>query len=117
MVEPSISWGGGVNMTECLGDEDLTKLCKVRDTDAVTMSLAQIFMRRNPQAGLLSLQRPYALHCDFSTPMISAAVFSQNSKCCIFRIRGIKLYTIVLLVLCFLKFLTKLWSRWSWSRR
>ena len=49
--------------------------------------------------------------------MILAALFSQNSKSCIFQNGDIKLYTVVLLFLCFLKFLTKLCCRWSWSRR
>ena len=34
-----------------------------------------------------------------------------------FQKGDIKLYTVVLLFLCFLKFLTKLCCRWSWSRR
>ena len=34
-----------------------------------------------------------------------------------FETRYIKLYTVVLFFLCFLKFLTKLCCRWSWSRR
>ena len=34
-----------------------------------------------------------------------------------FQNGDIKLYTVVLLFLCFLKFLTKLCCRWSWSRR
>ena len=34
-----------------------------------------------------------------------------------FQNGDIKLYTVVLLFLCFLKILTKLYCRWSWSRR
>ena len=34
-----------------------------------------------------------------------------------FQNGDIKLYTVVLLFLCFLKILTKLCCRWSWSRR
>ena len=33
MVEPSIPWGG-VDVTVCLGGEELTQHCKVLDTDA-----------------------------------------------------------------------------------
>ena len=43
--------------------------------------------------------------------------FSPNLKIMHFQNRDIKLYTVVLLFFCFLKFSTKLCCRWSWSRR
>ena len=41
---------------------------------------------------------------------------SPKFKIMHFQKRDIKLYTVVMLFLCFLKFLTKLCCRWSWSR-
>ena len=86
---------GGVDVTICLGDETVTQHCRVLDTDAFDIVIGTDFLRRNPQVKMLSLQRPYSLHCDFGSglfsvplelsgrkesPMILAAVFSQNSK-------------------------------------
>ena len=73
MVGPSIPWGG-VNVTVCLGDEQVTQHCKVLDTNAFDIVMGSDFLRRNPQEKLLSLQRPYALHFDcgsliFSVPL------------------------------------------------
>ena len=53
----------------------------------------------------------------FTPPMIFAAVFFSKFKVMHFQKGDIKLYTVVLLFLCFLKFLTKLCCHWSWSRR
>ena len=58
---------GGVDVTVCLGDEQVTQHYKVLDTDAFDIVIGIDFLRRNPQAKLLSLQRPYALHCDFGS--------------------------------------------------
>ena len=66
MVGPSIPLGG-VDVTVCLGDEQVTQHCKVLDTNAFDTVIGTDFLRRNPQAKLLSLQRPYALHCDFGS--------------------------------------------------
>ena len=38
--------------------------CKVMDTNAFDIVMGTDFLRRNPQVKLLSLQGPYALHCD-----------------------------------------------------
>ena len=56
---------GGVDVTICLGDETVTQHCRVLDTDAFDIVIATDFLRRNPQVNMLSLQRPYSLHCDF----------------------------------------------------
>ena len=49
--------------------------------------------------------------------MILAAVLCKKFKVIHFRNADIKLYTVVLFFLRFLKILTKLCCRWSWSRR
>ena len=58
---------GGVDVTICLGDETLTQHCRVLDTDAFDIVIGTDFLRRNPQVKMLSLQRPYSLHCDFGS--------------------------------------------------
>ena len=62
---------GGVDVTVCLGDEQVTQHCKVLDTDAFDIVIGTDFVRRNPQVKLLSLQRPYAPHCDFGSGLFS----------------------------------------------
>ena len=62
MFGPSIPWGG-VDVTVCLGVEQVTQHCKVLDTDTFYTVICTNFLRRNPEVKLLSLQRPYALHC------------------------------------------------------
>ena len=62
---------GGVNVTVCPGDEQVTQHCKVLDTDAFDIVIGTVFLRRDPQVKLLSLQRPYALHCDFGSGLFS----------------------------------------------
>ena len=52
-------------MTICLGDKTVTQHCRVLDTDAFDIVIGTDFFRRNPQVKMLSLQRPYSLHCDF----------------------------------------------------
>ena len=66
MGVPSIPWGG-VDVTICLGDETVTEHCRVLDTDAFDIVIGTDFLRRNPQVKMLSLQRPYSLHCDFGS--------------------------------------------------
>ena len=70
MVEPSISLGG-VDVTVCLGGEEVTQHCKVLDTDAFDIVIGRDFLRFHPVVKLLSLQRPYALHCDFGSSLYS----------------------------------------------
>ena len=57
---------GRVDVTVCLGGEEVTQHCKVLDTDAFDIVIGTDFLRFNPRVKLLSLQRPYALHCNFS---------------------------------------------------
>ena len=62
---------GGVHVTVCLGDEQVTQQCKVLDTDAFDNVIGTYFLRRNPELELFSLQHPNALHCDFGSGLFS----------------------------------------------
>ena len=54
----TIHFLGGVDVTVCLGDEQVTQHCKVLATDALDIVIDTVFLRRNPQVQLLLLQRP-----------------------------------------------------------
>ena len=71
---------GGVDVTVCLGDEEVTQHCKVLDTDAFDIVIGTDFLRFNPQVKLLSLQRPYALHCDFGSGLYSVPLELSGLK-------------------------------------
>ena len=58
-------------MTVCLGDEQLTQHCKVRDTDAFDIVIGTDFLHCNSQVKLLSLQHRYALDCNFRSGLFS----------------------------------------------
>ena len=58
---------GWVDVTICLGDATVTQHCRVLDTDAFDIVIGTDFLRRNPRVKMLSLQRPYSLHCDFGS--------------------------------------------------
>ena len=62
---------GGVDVTKCLGDETVTQHCRVLDTDAFDIVIGTDFLQRKPQEKMLSLQRPYSLHCDFRSGLFS----------------------------------------------
>ena len=79
MVRPSIPWGG-VDVTFCLGDEQVTQHCKVLDTDAFDIVIGTDFLRRNSQRKLLSLQPPYAHHCDFGSGLFSVPLELSERK-------------------------------------
>ena len=64
----------------CLGDEQVTQHCKVLDTDAFDIVIGTDFLPRNPQVTLLSLQRPYALHCDFGIGLSSVPLGLSGRK-------------------------------------
>ena len=76
---PSIPWGG-FDVTICLGDETVTRHCRVWDTDAFDIVIGTDFLRRNPQVKMLSLQRYYSLHCDFGSGLFSVPWSSQDEK-------------------------------------
>ena len=71
---------GGVDETLCLGDEQVTQHCKVLDTDAFDIVIGTDFLRRNHQVKLLSLQRPYALDCDFGSGLVSVPLELSGRK-------------------------------------
>ena len=62
---------GGVDVTVCLGDKQVTQHCKVLETDAFDIVIGTEFLRRNPQVKLLSLQRPHGIYCDFGSGLFS----------------------------------------------
>ena len=49
---------GRVNVTVCLGNEQVTQHCKALHPDAFDILIGTDFLRCNPQVKLLSLQRP-----------------------------------------------------------
>ena len=71
---------GGVDVTVCLGDEEVTQHCKVLDADAFEIVIGTDFLHCNPQVKLLSLQRPYALHCDFGSGFFSVPLERSGRK-------------------------------------
>ena len=77
--------GGGVDVTVCLGDKQVTQHCKVLDTDAFDIVIGTDFLRRNPQIKLMSLQRPYPLHCDFGSGVFSVPLELSGRKECSLR--------------------------------
>ena len=50
------------------------------DTDAFDIVIGTDFLRRNPQVKLLSLQRPYALHCNFGSGLFSVPLELSGRK-------------------------------------
>ena len=70
----------GVDVTVFLGDETVTQHCRVMDTDAFDIVIGTHFLRRNPEVKMLSLQRPYSLHCDFDSGLFSVPFESSGRK-------------------------------------
>ena len=71
---------GGVPVTICMGEETVTQHCRVLDTDAFDIVIGTDFLRRNPQVKMLSLQRPYSLHCDFESGFFSVPLELSGQK-------------------------------------
>ena len=71
---------GGVDVSICLGNETVTQHCRVLDTDAFDIAIGTYFLRRNPQVKMLSLQRPYSLHCDFGSGLLSVHLKLSGPK-------------------------------------
>ena len=72
---------GGVDVTICLGDENRdSTLQSVGPTDAFDIVIGTDFLRRNPQVKMLSLQRPYSLHCDFGSGLFSVPLELSGRK-------------------------------------
>ena len=79
MGVPSIPWGW-VDETICLGDETVTQHCRVLDTDAFDIVIGTDFVRTNPEVKVLSLQRPYSLHCEFGSGLFSVPLELSGRK-------------------------------------
>ena len=71
---------GGDDVTICLGDETVTQNCRVLDTDAFDIVIGTDFLRRNPEVKMLSLQRPYSLHCNFGSGLFSVPLELSGQK-------------------------------------
>ena len=71
---------GGIHVSICVGDESVSQHCRVLDTDAFDIVIGTNFLRRNPQVKVLSLQRPYALHCDFGSGLFSVPLKLPGRK-------------------------------------
>ena len=71
---------GGVDVTICLGDKTVTQHCRVLDTDAFDIVIGTDFLRGNPQVKMLSLQRPYSLHCDFGSGLFPVPLKLSGRK-------------------------------------
>ena len=71
---------GGFDVTISLVDETVTQHCRVLDTDAFDIVIGTDFLRRNPQVQMLSLQRPYSLHCDFGSGLFSVPLELTERK-------------------------------------
>ena len=67
-------------MTVRLADKQVTQHCKVLDIDAFDIVIGTDFLRRNPQVRLLSLQPPYALHCEFGSGLFSVPLELSGRK-------------------------------------
>ena len=71
---------GAVDVSICLGDETVTQHYRVLDTDAFDIVIGTDFLRRNPQVKMLSLQRPYSLHCEFGSGLFSVHLEHSGGK-------------------------------------
>ena len=71
---------GNVHVTICLGDKFVTQHCRVLDTDAFDIVIGTNFLRRNPQVKMLSLHRPYSVHCDFGSGLYSVPLELSGRK-------------------------------------
>ena len=71
---------GAVDVSIYLGEQSVTQHCRVLDTDAFDILIGTDFLRRNPQVEMLSLQRPYALHCDFGIGLFSVPLEVSGRK-------------------------------------
>ena len=69
-----------VDVAVRLGDEEVIQHCKVLDIDAFDIVIGTDFLRRNPQVKVLSLQHPYALHCDFDSGLFSVPLRLSGRK-------------------------------------
>ena len=71
---------GKVDVTICAGDKTVTEHCRVLDTAAFYIVIVTDFLRRNPQVTMLSLQRPYSLHCDYGSGIFTVLLELSGQK-------------------------------------
>ena len=71
---------GGVDVSICLGDETGSQHGRPLDTDTFVIVIGTDFLRRNPQVKVLSLRRPYSLHCDFGSGLFSVPLELSRTK-------------------------------------
>ena len=71
---------GGVDVSICLGDGSGMQHCRLLANDAFDIVIGTNFLRKNPQVKMLSLQRPYALHCDFGIGIFSVPLELSGRK-------------------------------------
>ena len=70
----------GVHVTVCPCHGQVIQNRKVLETYAFDIVIGTDFLRCNPQVKLLSLQRPYALHCDFGSGLFSVPLELSGRK-------------------------------------
>ena len=70
----------GLDGDVCPGDEAVTQNFKVLDTHAFDIVISTDFLRLNPQVKLLSLQSPYALHCNLGSGLFSVPLELSGRK-------------------------------------
>ena len=71
---------GGVDVAICLGDQTVTRHCRVLDTDSFDIVIGTNLLRRNPEVKMLSLKGPYCLHCDFGSGLFSLPLELSGRK-------------------------------------
>ena len=62
------------------GDESVMQQCKLLDTNAFDIVIGTHVLRKKGQAKMLSLQRPYALHCDFDSGLFTVPLELSGRK-------------------------------------
>ena len=71
-----------VDVTPCLGDEEVTQHFKVLDIDGFDIVIRTDVLGRNAQVKLLSLQCPYALHHDLGNGLFYVPLELSGQKEC-----------------------------------
>ena len=71
---------GAVDVSFCFGNECVMQHCRLLDTDAFEIVIGTHFLRKNPQVEILSLERPYSLHCDFFSGLFSVPLELSRQK-------------------------------------
>ena len=71
---------GVVDVCICFGDKFVMQHCRLLDTDAFDIIIGTDFLRKNPQVKMLSLQSPYAPHCDFGSGLFCVLVELPGRK-------------------------------------